>query len=195
MRNAVAAIALVSCLAAPAHAAETFRFSITGSIVHFVDWWECQCFMDPVTLPWNGWMNLTTASAADGVYTGDELIDLTLSTSRASFSVDGHGVGDSVSYATWISVTLAGGAVAAIDGSVELGNGPFEIVRFESDHLHYIFEGAHHVGPSEGTAIYAAIPEPGTYALLLAGLTLVAGFKPARRSRLAHRSAARAPAG
>ena len=56
-------------------------------------------------------------------------------------------------------------------------------------------EGAHHIGPSEGTAIYAAIPEPGTYALLLAGLTLVAGFKPALRLRQARRSAAPTLAG
>ena len=195
MRNAVAAIALVSCLAAPAIADETFQFSVTGSVVHVVNWWECECFMDPVTLPWYGRMYVTTTNAADGVYTGDTLLDLTLHTSRAYFSVDGHGVGDSISYASWIAVTLAGGEVVAIDGNVEFGTGPFEIVRFESDHLHYIFEGAHHIGPFEGTAIYAAIPEPGTYALLLAGLTLVAAFKPARRSRLAHRSAARALAG
>lgn len=194
MKNAVAAIALASCLAAPVNADETFQFGVTGSVVHWVNWWECECFMDPVTLPWNGSMTVTTTSAADGVYTGDELIDLTLNTSRASFSVDGHGVGYSIASAS-LFVTLAGGEVVAIDGSVTYGTGPFEVVRFETDQLRYIFEGAHHVGPSEGTATYAAIPEPGAYALLLAGLTLVAGFKPARRLRQARRSAVPALAG
>ncbi|HUG21885.1 PEP-CTERM sorting domain-containing protein [Piscinibacter sp.] len=181
MRSAAAAIALASCFAAPASANESFLFKVTGSVVHSVDWWECECDIGEETSPWTGWMQVTTSGASDGTYTGDDLLDLTLNTNWASFSVDGNGFGDSILNA-WVSVTLLSGDVVSIDGSVEYGVGPYELVKFESDRLRYVFEGAHHIGPSEGTAIFTAIPEPSTYALLLAGLAVVVGSARRRRT-------------
>jgi len=186
MRRIAAAVALALCLVGQALGNETFWFKVTGSAVHTLNWWECECDNPGTrTFPWSGAMHITTTSDADGVYTGNDLLAVALNTNLATFSIDGNGFGGDLSRGGPLFVTLAGGEVTSILGNVEYGRGPYAYVDFDDTALHYFDEGDnHHVGPTEGRAIYTAvaIPEPSTYALVIMGLALVVVLARRRRA-------------
>jgi hypothetical protein len=159
-----------------ARAIETFKFDIHGSLYHLFNAWECPgqiCREPAITYPWHGTITLGTADSADGVYTvGNGLLSFLIDHSGSGGVRNGVEVFLGV---PTLAVSLVGGHVSDISGSTE--RSPWEPrsrYSFAGFQVTYAEEHSHHYGPTWGTGrLVAAIPEPETYAMLLAGLALV----------------------
>src|SRR5918993_649189 len=106
-------------------AQETFVLGLTGGGLHFPLPSECgQQISCPTTFEdWSGTMRITTASGADGGYTGDSLLALDFTSNRVEFDLDRIRVSSEFFGPPGYSVTLAGNEVASVDFAVHLTPG------------------------------------------------------------------------
>jgi len=184
MKWITGAVASLLWSAGVAWAQETFLLGLTGGGVHLPVVTECepqpQPSCPPTNVDWTGTMRIVTESGADGVYTGDRLLALDFTSNvvnfdlaliRASFEFFGP---------PGYSVTLAGNQVVSVDFAVHLTppDLPAEsVVTFS--HLSGGFDVplSHRLGPTFYRGTLAAIPEPATWTLLLAGATVLVAWR------------------
>jgi hypothetical protein len=164
---------LLPCAGA-AFAQATFLMGLHGSGLHFPLPSECapQQACTPFGVPWTGTVTIATASDANGVYTGGSLLGLDFVTNRASFNLDTIR-SSSEAFGEPYSVTLAGHQVVSVDFAVHLTPGSVlapTIVSFSGLSGGYNEPISHGVGATFYSATLVPIPEPRSWALLLAGL-------------------------
>lgn len=66
---------------------DTFQLALDGSGTHLWNWWECGGSPDPETcrqfglatpIEWTGMLTISTRGHKDGIYTGDDLVSVSL---------------------------------------------------------------------------------------------------------------------
>lgn len=193
MKRIAVALASMSLSAGMAWGQETFLLGLTGSGRHLPLPSECQPqpFCPPTQVDWTGTMRIVTGSAADGVYTGDSLLALDFTSNVLNFNLDAIRASSAIFGPPDYSVTLAGNQVVSVDFSVHLTPGANlpapTVVTFSRLSGQFDVPISHSVGSTSYSGTLAAIPEPASSALLLAGLAgLVALASPRRRERRCH---------
>lgn len=171
-----AALALAAIV--PAHAAD-YSLTFAGTKTHYVNPFECGGggICPPgtppvVSSPWSGTL-LITAPSEDGSYTVESF-------SLLAASIDGRALSLYVPLGETFVVTIAGAKVASLDGDTSQGTPP-QRFTFDGMSVHWLQRAEHHYGETSGDAQIAGVvthaPEPETWALLLAGIALVAHRK------------------
>ena len=194
MRALLAAAALLGCLT-NAVASETYSVDLLGSYTQTFDVWSCgggvqypypHCVPEFVTAPWAGTITVETASAGDGTFSGDDLLSLTFDTTLVQFTTDGNFSG--IFSPSFAMATVQNGVVSV--GLRFLLN-EYTSLDVVGSNASYLFSGAHHGGTITGEALIGPglivpVPEPDTYALMLAGLLLVPSLM--KRHRQGHQT-------
>jgi len=172
--------ALTLALAASYAQAVPYNMSMSGSGITFVDGNVLCCSQQPVSFSWSGLIHVDVNSSADGTYSGAALQGFAARGSLDSptpYAVFGFSFAPPPSYywTTDPSVTVQGGRITDVRGSWHDGfsnlSGTFAGMSFGSESFawhagHTIANG----GLSVNTVAVSPVPEPETYALLLAGL-------------------------
>ena len=176
MRVLAAAFA-AAAFCATASADETFEFTFQGTGFHLYNAWECPgtiCTTPGYSFWWSGTVTVETIAAADGLYTAGDLLSVSLQSNQGGFTVDGFGhvISSAGSHSPVVVptfATISGGEVTAVRAN---GSFPPDYRSYNLDGLTatYHFGGCHHCGIENASAVLVAVPEPGTYALMLAGL-------------------------
>ena len=181
MRQLASAICLVMTLfAAPVQAVETFTLRYAGTGFDPANCTQQGC---PIT-PWISTVTVQTVSGADGVYSLNgyppenpantlTFLSLVSDTYGFVFDISTHETVNAV-----LTATIQGGRVTSIDGS--LFSSP-AIWGFSGVEVGFGQPLIGKTGPYSGHA--AMVPEPETYALMIAGL--VAGAWARRRTKRA----------
>lgn len=170
MRTTLRAVAVAAAaLAFSAHAVETFSMPYAGTQYHFMTWWECPECTGPTpspALPWQVFVDVTTADGADGVYAGDAL---TIAIDGAL--IDFHGMP--------VSATVHDSKVVSVDGATV----PWPAWTFTGLTLAYADDGDPHNGQVLGilSTTVVAVPEPATWTLLLPSLLIARAAMRTRR--------------
>jgi hypothetical protein len=180
MRQLASAICLATTLlAAPVSALETFTLRYEGTGHLAFDCFPVQCL--PFSTPWTSTVTLQTVSGADGVYSlngfppnnpANTLTFLSLVSDNNGFVFD---VSTQDTVNAILSATIQGGRVTSIDGSLFISPAIWRFAGVEVTFDRPLVEKS---GPFSGQA--SMVPEPGTYALMLAGLA--AGLWARRRT-------------
>lgn len=178
-------VVVVSLLwsAGAACAQETFFLGLTGGGPHFPLPSECgQQINCPITFAsWSGTMRIVTASGADGVYAGDSVLALDFTSDQVEFDL--HNIRTSVESfgSPAYSVTLAGNQVVSVDFAVQLNPGGLlpapTVVTFSGLSGGFDVPVSHRLGATFFRGTLVPIPEPATWALLLAGATMLAAMR------------------
>jgi hypothetical protein len=167
-----------------ATSAQSYSFTFSGGGTHLYDAYECPdqiCTTFGYNFVWNGSVALVTSSAADGVYTGADVISLAVNSpfgSLSSFSTDGFGAGSFYGPSTAVTVTIAGGVVTGI--SSDFWPSQYTEISFTGldiglrEGLDVAGIPAHHAGLTFAGAVLTPVPEPSSWALVAMGL-LAAG--------------------
>jgi hypothetical protein len=198
IRAALVLSLLLPCAGA-AYAQATFLMGLHGSGLHFPLPSECspQQACTPFSVPWTGTVTIVTASDANGVYTGGSLLGLDFVTNRASFNLDAIR-NSSQAFGEPYSVTLAGHQVASVDFAIHLtpGSGVLAptVLSFSGLSGGYNEPVSHSVGATFYSATLVPIPEPQSWALLLAGLAATGVLRQIFPLRKSCRAARPAPA-
>ena len=181
MRQLASAICLAMTLfAAPVQAVETFtlRYGGTGHLAF--DCFPVPCL--PFTTPWISTVTVQTVSGSDGVYSlngfppnnpANTLTFLSLVSDTYGFVFD---VSTQDTLSAILTATVQGGRVTSIDGSLFISPAIWRFAGIEVDFNQPMFGKT---GPFSGHA--AMVPEPETYALMIAGLA--AGAWARRRTK------------
>jgi hypothetical protein len=179
--RAALALSVLLLSAGAAFAQETFLMALNGSGLHFRLPGECAPAQDcgpPVRFPWTGTVTIVTASDANGVYTGASLLGLDFETNTVRFNLDAIR-NSSTFFGEPYSVTLAGGQVVSVDFAIHLtpGGGVLAptVLTWGGLSGGYNEPVSHSVGQTFYSGTLVPIPEPQTWALLLAGL-VATGF-------------------
>ena len=172
-------LALMAGFAAPTVAQTSYELGVAGQIDHTVNCWETVplCSGPPhVYTPWVGTVTIVVDSTADGTYQGPDLESLTFAANIGSFAVTPDA--DDPAF----SVTIVDGRVSSLDviALVETPRDTSAFTYFGGMDADYDDTGGTHYGATVATGTLAPIPEPGTAAMLLAGLV---AFGASRRSR------------
>jgi hypothetical protein len=183
--SAVAASSLLSWTGV-SFADESFLLALNGGGIHFRLPSECgqQISCPPVHVDWTGTVSIVTASSADGVYTGDSLLALNVESNQVGFTLDNIRSSFQFFGGPGYSVTLAGDQVVSVDFAVHLTpdfNLPAPtVVTFAGLAARFDVPVSHRLGETFFSASLAPIPEPGSWAMLLAGLATVLAAPAAR---------------
>jgi hypothetical protein len=165
-----------------------YLLSLTGSGTRIEDgsfcypqapnWPACS---QPQAVTWEGTLTVTTIGAADGTYSGKDLLAVSLSSSLSNFWTDGDNSNHFALTKAPVSVTVVDGLVSSLDFS--FAPGPYEQFHFGGLSASYFYGGGgcHHCGSTYASATLAPIPEPSTYAMMVIGLAALAYV--ARRRR------------
>jgi len=174
--RATLVLSLLLPSAGAAFAQETFLLGLNGSGLHFRLPGECAPQQDcgpPVHVPWFGTVTIVTTSDANGVYTGGSLLGLDFVTNRAKFNLDAIR-SSSGFFGEPYSVTLADHQVVSVDFAIHLtpGSGVLAptVLTFSGLSGGYLESVSHSVGSTFYSGTLVPIPEPQSWALLLAGL-------------------------
>ncbi len=167
------AVLLLSAAQA-AHATATFVLDLKGDGTHRKDGWECiECFdpndprLRPVSFEWLGVLTIVTISDADGIYTGDSVLSLSLDSNLEDFE------------RPWMaSATVEDGRVVSLNVYDE--NSP---VKLWISGMTAIYDqpALHHYGPTHATGIVTNVPEPSTWSLMAVGGGLLTWMTRRRR--------------
>jgi hypothetical protein len=183
------AAAAFACFAQGSFADATFTLYVLGSATHSPDSWECiTCDpgdpkLQPSTSQWKGTVTVVTSSGADGIYTGSDVQLVSFVSNLGTFSTPSGG-----SYFSAVpTVIVTDGSIESLTASWSLAFFDRVVaVGFSGQSAWYNDPGGHHYGPTTATGLLlpTPVPEPGAYALLLAGLGVVAGAGRRRRAGL-----------
>jgi hypothetical protein len=152
-------------------ASTTFLLDLRGQAMHEVNAWECypsSCsYGDPrlqtVHFEWTGLVTLVTSSEADGVYTGSDILSL---------SVDSQSFRLSDFDDPWAATAVvSAGQIVALDAYFEDSPVKLWLTGMTAT---YDQPDLHHIGRTQGTALVTNVPEPSTWALMALGLGAVA---------------------
>jgi len=175
-----------------ASALETFVLNFSGPGTYTPPGFECEIpgspACDPQPIEWVGTVTLVTTGAADGVYSGDSFVSLSIVSNLFSAESPGLNMDTYHPILSFASVTLLNGQVTGFEffsGHPPIFN-MVENVAFGGMGASYYQCCAHHGPEIQATAILTNIPEPEIVSLMLAGL-LLTGL--ARRSRKSTQSA------
>jgi hypothetical protein len=180
----LAVAVLVTGLSCGAQASVTSVFSFSGDLEYRYNAWNCPnltCSSWAETRAWEGLVTVVTDSAADGTYAGDKLLSFQFASSLPNwqgFTTDGKATGSFLPVT--LAVTMTGGLLTAVDGGFMAD--PYERFTMNGLTASYSFGGCHHCNAVTGVATLAPVPEPQTYAMLLAGLGLLVVY--ARRNNV-----------
>jgi hypothetical protein len=188
MKLSLPAIALAALcgLASNAHAVTSYAFTFNGSLVHFLDAFECPGLTcpgggAPVQLPWSGDVSVKVGDG-DGVFSGTDILlfslrsDYQTYTSSTLFTPPGL---------TNFFVSVSGG-IPSLGGAFLVN--PARTFTFAGTSMSVQQPAEFHFGPTFGTVALVPVPESATYATLIAGLALLGV---ARRIRSARAAASR----
>ena len=168
-------VALLCAASTSSFAQASYSLTFAGTGTHFKDAWECPntiCTEYVEQVPFTGTLNITTATPLDGVFTGGSLLAFQVNSNLFSLTDTFPGPNGP------FSVTVAGGSVVSIDGSQTYAPAS-QSVSFQGMSISYSQGPLHHFGPTFASATIVAVPETGTWALLIVGLPLA--FYGARR--------------
>jgi len=177
--HTLAAAAALAVMSLQAQAVTTYTFDFAGTQTHFPDDWECGGVCPPgtrdTTSDWRGSLALALPDG-DGTFLFD------WSGVEPNMTLTLHQPWQTTPFSLGFppgplfGAVVSGGRVSALTGSALLfdSTGP---TTWAFDGLAVFFNdpASHHYGRTfgSGTLAVAAIPEPGTWALLLAGLAFV----------------------
>ena len=187
----VALAASIACFVGSA-SADSFSFDLTGGGIYDQN---NGLYPPPQAAPgapfdWFGRLTIQTSSSLDGIYSAyaDEFpgsvgpLSVQFTSNLASFSTGGVTPGATFYIPPY--VVVSGGQITSIRTSVDLFSSIF--VRFDGLHADYVNSGDNsYKGVAVGTFVpsVAAVPEPESYALLLAGLAAIGAVQRGRRRR------------
>lgn len=140
---------------------------------------------------WFGRLTIQTSSALDGIYAANAssfpgavgTMSLQFSSNLVSFST-GSGTSSLATFFIPPYVVVGGGQISYIRTSVDVADSKF--VRFDGFQADYVNSGQNNrKGAATGTFVptIAAVPEPETYALFMAGLVAIGAMKRRRKGR------------
>jgi PEP-CTERM motif len=167
--------ALLLSLAQTALASSTFVLELTGQGTHWKDGWECIVCTDPgdprlqpVSFEWLGVLTVVTTSDADGIYTGDNILSLSLDSNLEDFD------------RPWLaSATVEDGLIVSLNVYDE--NSPVKL-WIAGLSATYDQPGLHHYGRTQARGIVTNVPEPSTWSLMALGGGLLTWMTRRRRS-------------
>lgn len=160
-----------------AAASTTFLLDLHGQGTHEVNAWECypsSCSygdprLQPVHFEWIGLVTLVTSGEADGVYTGSDILSLSVDSQSPRIS----DFGDS-----WAATAVvSAGQIVSLDAYFEDAPVKLWLTGMTAT---YDQPDMHHFGRTHATALVTNVPEPSTWALMALGLCAV-GFAARRR--------------
>jgi len=163
--------AFLACLTSGTLAA-TYSLSLHGSGIHIPDCHEeiAQCGPGgpgpgEISFSWVGSITAVVVPDGDGTWSGADLASFRLDANVGSFNALSQGIEG--------SVTVLGGQITSVDLIVPFLPGDI-VASFSGLAAFYEQPAQHHLGPTFASGTLTPIPEPETYALLGAGLLLLA---------------------
>jgi len=199
--HVLTASALLSLLGAPAHAQSEFDFTYSGTLTEVFNCPDAPGGVCPgadppgsnrLVFPWNGTASFITSSSANVVYScprpelgchGDGLLQIVLD-GEPWLTWGPIGTGPGVP-ATPLSLTLVGGAIASMSGFFSKSF-PHDFYYTDGSTLAYSFiSPTAGPGPQSGSGVatLTLLPEPGSWALVLAGLALLGAGRSIKAAR------------
>jgi PEP-CTERM motif len=168
------AAALLLSAAQAAQANATFVLDLTGQGIHWKSGWECIVCTDPNDprlqpdrFAWRGVLTVVTTSDADGIYTGDSILSLSLDSNLEDFE------------RPWAaSATVEDGLIISLNVYDE--NSPVKL-QIADMSATYDQPDLHHYGRTQATGIVTNVPEPSTWSLMAVGGGLLTWMTRRRR--------------
>jgi hypothetical protein len=179
------ALSIIAAVFAGSAAAETYTLPYIGTSRHTIDAWECGEFpgychtiapgvvlTDPYYSVWTATLTLTTPG--DGGGTFSDMSGATLRMDDPARSVDGLLFGS-------FSAVVDSSGVESIIGTMRIATFTEQTYVFDGVNITADTPAVHHSGETYSVGAVGAVPEPSTWAMLLAGIAW--GGRALRRRR------------
>lgn len=168
------ALLLAACLASGgARANATFQFALSGELAAQVGCGDPSCTTPgEVVFPWTGKLTVVLDTAADGVYDNSDLVSFDLASTCCTFHEPAF-----TPLPFFASFTVADGQLTSID-AVYYDPTYWDIVTtFGGLSVSYFQPLIFFTPVTTGSAVLTPVPEPATWAMLVAALALAAALR------------------